>query len=280
MKRHGQISKHIRSPRSQPSLLYQRKREGDLEQCRNKIAWCQRKIAEGEQTSAVQAATIAGGGGYPVQRLLTHTLAEVEDCKRELLTYRELEKKLLAEIHALEHPPAAKVKERGMLQEALAVLLDSRSHVDAQIEAVAKKLRKLLPVRDSLNANIQETAKRLDFSPGTDLDLTRFLNLANSLPAESPASFDWLMNFLGRVSEKEPYIVGSAGAVLPETLADAGVYRPGETALLSKERAALLPSAESPARVPSPQEMEESVRQPEGIPVLGDNCEVVGFRPK
>jgi len=44
--------------------------------------------------------------------------------------------------------------------------------------------------------------------------------------------------------------------VLPETLADAGCYRPGECVLLSAKRAKLLPSDDAPKPVPGPVEME------------------------
>ena len=102
-----------------------------------------------------------------------------------------------------------------------------------------------------------ELAGRLEFAATTDFDAGRFAALLDSLPAELAAqSHDWVNAFFGQVSEKEFCTIGTKAAVLPETLACAGVFRRGESAYLSKAQIAKLPTDEASKPVPTPEEME------------------------
>jgi hypothetical protein len=265
----------IWSPRSQKSWLKQRELEAGLDRCRNKIAFCERRISEGKKTGEAQAATVVGGVSYAVQQLLTHTLSDVAERERELAVYRLHEASLQAEINVLAHPTFAKAAQRAKRQGALAALAVDRWEKDAVVDSALQKLRQALQERDALTTRMLEVAALLDFASDADFDAARFASLERSLPAEVLAqSHEWLNNFLGQASETELHTIGSAGAVLPETLADAGVYRPGDSVRLSEERARMLPSEEAARPVPTPAEMEASV-SPAG---QADSFPVSGFR--
>ena len=98
----------------------------------------------------------------------------------------------------------------------------------------------------------------LDFAPTADFDGARFTALFDSLPAElRRTSLDWVNWFLGQNGKKEPHTIGTKIAVLPETLACANVFRPGENVFLAQEEIAKLPSDEPIKPLPGPVEMEE-----------------------
>jgi hypothetical protein len=123
----------------------------------------------------------------------------------------------------------------------------------------------------------------IDFDPAADWDAGRFVALEAALPVEVFAqSRDWVSRFLGTEGEKKPYTVARAGALLPETLADSGVYYPGETAMLSQERAELLPHDEDLHPLPGPVEMEMQagniLTPTEHKPEEADSFPVSGFQ--
>jgi hypothetical protein len=270
------------APRSQKSLLRGLELEALREKCRKQIAFCERRIAEGREKSETQTAT-AAAGNYAIQRALSQTLEEIASKQRELSAYRQREKSLSAQIDVLAHPPARDKGARAKRQAQVAVLLVERYRRDGVAESKLLELVKVLQERAELTGKILGIAALLGFSATTDFDGARFAALADSLPTELLAkSRDWLDEFIGQGEGKQACTVGGAGAVLPETLADAGVYRPGETAWLSKQRAKLLPPNEEAKPLPGPVETEIAAGntfETEGQKPTGeDSFPVSGFR--
>lgn len=268
--------------RSQKSRLQQRNLEEARDKVRVQIAFCERRIAEERHISARQTET-ASSGKYAIQQALSATLAGIADYERMLAAYKEREKVLTAEIEELESPSAKEAAERAKHQAALASLAIERSAKDAAIDSVLQKLRDVLAVRASLTAKMVEVAALIDFDPTADWDAGRFAALEAALPVDVFAqSRDFVSRFFGMEGEKQPYTVGRAGALLPETLADSGVYRPGETAMLSQERAELLPPDEDSHPLLGPVEMEmlagNSFDAAERKPEEADTLPVSGFR--
>jgi hypothetical protein len=261
-------------------MLRQLELEAAQEKCRKQITFCERRISEGKKTSETQAAT-AADGSYAIQRALSHTLADVADRERELAAYRLREKSLQSQIDALAHPTAAQAAQRAKHQAALAALAVERWTKDAAVDSVMQKLRKLLEERAELTRKMAEIAALFDFAATADFDAGRFVALGDSLPIDLLAqSQSWLNDFFGQSSDKVSCTVGGAGAVLPETLSDSGIYRPGESVFLSKARAKMLSSDEEPKPLPGPVEMEEAAGNSLGRAVKktgDDDFPVSGF---
>ncbi len=248
--------KNIWSLRSQASWLKQLALEAAREKCRIQIAFVERKIAQGKETANRQTET-AAGGSFAIQQALKGTLADIADREREVAAYREREKSLSAQIQSLEHPTVEKAAKRAKNQGALAALAVERWTKDAAVDSALQKLLLVLQERAALTAKMLEIAVLLDFAATADFDAGRFAALLDSLPADLLAqSHAWLDRFFGQERDKEPHTIGRAGAVLPETLADCGVYRAGDCVFLSKERAKMLASDEGPRPLPGPVEME------------------------
>jgi hypothetical protein len=230
--------------------------EGTREKVRSQIVFCERRIAEGKKTAETQRKT-AAAGSYAIQRALSATLADVEERERLLGAYKGEEKALSIEIEALAHPTPAQAAQRRKHQATLAALAVERRSKDAVIDSVLQHLRKLLQGRAALTGKMMEVAALLDFAPSIDLDAARFATLLGAVPAELLAQGDdWLNTFFGQESDKQCYSIGRAGCRLPDTLADAGVYRSGEVAFLGKQRAKFLPVEDAPSHLPTPDEME------------------------
>jgi hypothetical protein len=273
MKARGkQAAKSIWSPRSQRSWLKQLELEGAREKVRKLIAFSERRITEGKEKAKTQTVT-AAGGSFAIQQALSSTLSDIANRERELSAYREREQSLTAEIDALT-PGAAQAAQRAKHQAALAALALKRYTQDAAVDSILQEPWKALQQRAALTSKMLEVAPMVDFAATTDFDLERFTALERALPTELLAqSHAWLEHFLGQEGEKEPYTIGSKGAVLPETLADSGVYRPGDCVYLSAERAKMLPCDDAPKALPTPEEMEASARpaisQDDSFPVSG-----------
>lgn len=258
-------------------------REAARERIRGLIAFNKRKISEGKQTSARQADTFSTTGSYAIRTAMHRTLADVEERERELPVYEEREKSLTAEIEAMSNPFPAQLAERAKHQDAVAALLIKRGTKDAALGALVPKVRKILKERAALTAEVRRIAALIDFAPDEAFDAGRFSALESVLPVDILASSrEWIASFLGiDEGEKKPYTVGRAGAVLPETLYDSGVYRPGEIVFLSKERAKMLPVDEEAKPLPGPVEMEiqagNSFQPTHRKPEEADSIPVSGF---
>jgi hypothetical protein len=261
-------------------MLRKRELEVEREKCRVQIAFAERRI--GEQKAVAERQTETALKGNPtIRQMLNKTLADIEERKRELGAFRTREAALTAQIDALEHPSAKEAQDRAKHQAALAALAVERGAKDAAIDSVLQRLRQRLEERSALTAKMEELALLIDLS--ADLDVGRYATLEASLPVDVFAqSREWGSRFFGTEGDKEPYTVGRGGAVLPETLNDCGVYRPGENVLLSKERAKLLPPDEASKVTPGPVEMEilagNNFNVTEHKPEEVDNFPVSGFR--
>ncbi len=272
----------IWSPRSQKSMLRQLELEAAQEKCRNQIAFAEKRIAQEKETAERQTATVADGNNFNIRQALNKTLADIEEREREVAAFRRREKSLQTEIEGLALSPA-QAAQRAKLQGELAALVMERFTKDAAIDAVLQKFRKALQERAALTAQMVELAGRLEFAATADFDAGRLAALLDLLPADlAPQSHDWVNWFFGQKSEKESYAIGAKVAVLPETLARAGVWRPGECVFLTKEEAAKLPSNEEPKPLPGPVEMETQagniLTPTEHKPEEPDTFPVSGFR--
>ncbi len=274
MKKSRKFAESIWSPRSQKSMLRQLELEAKLAKCRDQIAFSEKKIAQEKETAASQTAVTADGGSHNVRLAMSRTLAGIEERERELAAFREWEKSLQAQIRALA-PSSAEAATRARSQGEMAALVMKRFGGDAAIDVALGKLRTALQERAKLSAEIVKLAGDLEFAATADFDEGRFAALLNSLPADVAArSHDWVNWFFGQESAREPHAVGAKPLVMAETLASAGVFRPGETAMLTKAQIAKLPPDET-KHIPTPQEMEEAVTPPK--PAQADDFEVQGF---
>jgi hypothetical protein len=274
------IPKPAFSPCSQRSRLKLFELEAEREKVRSVIGFAEKRIAEGKKRQQTQVKTVIGGT-FAINAALSRTLADIEDREREIRAYQEHDAGLEAEISALENPPAAQLAERTKRQHNLAQLVRKRLEVDVLVDGLVQALKPVLDGRAAITARILEAAAQLDFSPDVDFDAARFAALAQALPAElTITSEKWVGAFLGEDLDRKPYTIGSVTAVLPETLASANVFRPGETAMLTAEQAAKLPSESTRKGLPTPQEMEESVRSVDGKPTEDDSFPVSGFIPR
>jgi hypothetical protein len=258
--------------------------EGLREKVRSQIVFCERRIGEGKKVAEQQRKT-AAGGSYVIQQALSATLADIEERERLVKVYKDEEKSLSVEIEALAHPTPAQAAQRRKHQAALAALAVERLRKDVAIDSVLQHLRKLLQGRATLTGKMQEVAGLLDFAATVDLDAARFAALLDALPAGVLAqSHDWLNTFFGQENDKQCYSIGRTGCTLPETLADAGIYRSGAVAFLGKQRAKFLPVEDAAAHVPSAAEVELAAGNrlmPAAAPPPGqadDDFPVSGFR--
>ncbi len=275
MKKSRKPTESIWSPRSQKSMLHQLELEAKLGKCREQIAFSEKKIAQEKETAASQTAVTTDGGSHNVRLAMNRTLAGIEERKRELAAFREREKSLQAQIRALALS-SAEAANRASLQGELAALVMKRFGIDAAIDAVVEKLRAAAQQRAELSAEIVRLAGRLEFAATADFDEARFAAILNSLPEDVAArSHDWVNWFFGQESARELHTVGAMRLIIAETLASAGVFRLGETAMLTRPQIANLPPDESAKRIPTPQEMEEAVAPVKPAP-MGD-LEVQGF---
>ena len=263
-------------------MLRQLELEAAQEKCRNQIAFAEKRIAQEKETAERQTATVADGNNFNIRQALNKTLADIEEREREVAAFRKREKALQEEINALALSPAQAVQ-RAKQQGELAALVMERFTKDAAIDAALQKFRTALQERAALTAQMIELAGRLEFAATADFDAGRFAALLDLLPADlASQSLDWVNWFFGQKCEKESFTIGAKVVVLPETLASAGVFRPGECAFLTKEDAAKLPSNEEPKPLPGPVEMETlagNVLTPiEHKPEEADTFPVSGFR--
>jgi hypothetical protein len=254
----------------------------ELEKCRGRIGYVQKRIAD-EREKGERQTERAVTGTFADQRALVRTLAEVAERDRELAAYQNREKALLAEIWALEHPSAKQRQERAKLQARCASEAMEQWHKDAAIDKILEQLLKALQERAGINARLIETALALGMAATVDLDGARFAALLDSLPADSLAgSRKWLDEFFDQAGAKEAHTIPAGGAVLPETLGDAGVYAAGDCVMLSKERPKLLPPAEPAKPLPGPVEMEAEAGNNMNLerekPKEDDSFPVSGFR--
>lgn len=257
--RRVKIQSPVWSPRSQKSVLHQLELEAALEKCRKQITFTEKRIREWKEKAESQMQNITERTSPVIRQGFHRTLVGIDELERELAAFRKREKSLQAEIKALALSPAQATL-RARLQGELAALVMERFAKDRAIDSALRKLRRVLQERAALTAKMVKIAGDLEFAATADFDAGRFVALLDSLPVDLAAqSHDWVNWFFGQESEKEPHTVGSKVAVLPETLASCGVFRPGETVYLTKAQAAKLPSDESAKPVPTPEEMEASV---------------------
>jgi len=277
-------SRSIWSPRSQKSVLRELALETALQKCRDQITFCERRITEQKDVAKQQTQTVTEGASFAIRQALSHTLEDIESRERELAAFREREKTLQAEISALT-PSAHDADLRALDQASLATLVIERFSKDAAIDRLLQKVRRLLQERADMTGEMAKLATRLEFAESADFDGRRFAALLDSIPAElAGQSHDWVEEFLGQSSGKEPCVIGKSVAVLPETLASAGVFRPGETVYMTKAQIAQLPTDEGMKSLPGPEEMEAVAGNrlaslPQPTP-QEDSIEVSGFLVK
>jgi len=215
------------SPRSQRSVLEEDRLQGNLGKIDDLIQHTERKIAELEKDKARTLKRIPTGKVDQV--FLSRTLADLEDNRRKLAAYKEERasaEKVIAQLAPTSGALAARAKE----QQRLAQLAAERLEKDRQVNDLVGSLRQALQERTILTATMKESIATLDFAADDGLlDAQRFDELVVSLPedllARSEDQNGW---FLGKQKNVKPYIVRARRLVIPETLANHGVYRLGD----------------------------------------------------
>jgi hypothetical protein len=159
--------------------------------------------------------------------------------KRDLLAAcQEQSREIQAEIEQLIPSPTAQ-KTRADRQREFARLCAERLEGDHRADRELGDLCGSLMDRAALSTKMREYASVLELSTGQDqLDTRRFEDLAASLPVELSASSErWAARFLGKQKLVRSYVVREDRLVLPETLAESGMFYFGERVELTEEQA-------------------------------------------
>lgn len=220
------------SPHSQRSIKRQCELEDEIAEFEKLVTYEERRLAEADQSRTRQARLVTTG--QPIYtRNLNDSLAEIEQRKGKILTFKETIAGLRKEIESLQLSPS-QAAERAGRQAELARLATSRMMDDAGIDAAIEKLLGLLAARAELTARMVKLAGEIDFS-GNDFDTARFDALAAALPgAMQLESRRWVKWFLGSEEDGLPCRIRRKFESFPETLAAAHYYRKDEEVLLTK----------------------------------------------
>jgi len=228
------------SVRSQRSYLEEHRLRQELANCESGIAASERKVKELEkQKAACLNRTFADSPGYSIANLPS-TVAALEDEKRCLSAFEEHRASLLSQIHDHVEVTPSEEEARTAQQERFAAMAAERLERDRKIDSAVAALSGMLQERAKLSARMAEacSAIELDFN---DYVSERFDSLLASPPdGLAEASEAWTARQFGERGRAKPYIVRDDCLLVPETLAHSGVYRFGETILLTDAEAAEL----------------------------------------
>jgi hypothetical protein len=171
---------------------------------RDLIAFAEKKIAHGRETSETQTRTVVRGSSYAISQALSESLADIANREREVKAYQEHSLALQAEIEGLALTPKEAARRRA-LQGALTVLTTERFEKDQQTGCALQGLKEILQERALITGRMRDLAAKLDFGPEADFDEARFASLCESLPDEVAAtSEEWVKWFTGRDTPKDP----------------------------------------------------------------------------
>ena len=234
MKFFGRVAQKAWSPRSQRSLVDQWQLEKQVKNCEQIILYCMEGINELEKQKAWQLGK-AGRQQDFSGFYLPATLNALEEKRRELRIYEEHKTSIQSAIEKSKVPD----EERAKKQPVLAELASKRLEKDCQMDCALKELRRLLEERAEFTAQMLQVAREIDLTLSEDMfDETRFERFFSLLPIDlAVVSEHWLARFFGDPEDREKYIVQDEIIVLPETLANAGAYRCGDSIKLTKEQA-------------------------------------------
>jgi len=234
------------SARSQRSYLEEHRLRQELANCESGIAASERKVEELEKLKAAQLnRTFAESPGYSIAHLPS-TVAALEDEKRCLSAFQEHRASHLSQIHDHVEVTPTEEEARTAQQERVAAMVAERLERDRKIDSAVAALKTMLQERAKLSARMAEacSAIELDFN---DYVSERFDSLLASLPdGLAEASEAWKARQFGERVRAKPYIVRDDCLVVPETLAHSGVYRFGETILLTDAEAGELLRVDRP----------------------------------
>lgn len=260
------------APRSQASILRQEELETKRARLQVWVRNVKEEIAELEKRRDSVAKSKLEGEAW-AWRSLEAFIAELR-AKRDLLEIHEGQLREVEAGIAACTPTPDDAAARQENQQALAALAEERLGLDADVDAALNTLRSLLEQRGELRSRMTQRAQALELD--LDLDQERFDALAASLPEKMERrSRTWAERFLGRPA-KPVRAFARGRVVVPETLAQAGIYSLGDELVLSEEEFAELrrtdrpaPTTEAPWRcqprgVFTPAEYEEAQREAEG----------------
>jgi hypothetical protein len=232
------------SPRSQRSLLEERRLEGERQTIDKAIASIARRIEEAEhdKARALKAARIGRGDQVVLGRIVEY----LEDKTRVLKAYQEERAAIERQIGRMGQANPEELAKRTERQGHAAKLAAERLKLDERIQGALQALRHSLEERREFTAKLARTANEIELE--ADLDSRRFEALLAALPenvyAESERWVDW---FTAQGKLAKTYVAVSADLTFPESLAYAGVCRFGDQVQLADEQAARLLEDEYPA---------------------------------
>jgi hypothetical protein len=224
------------SPRSQHSMLAEKKLRDLLQMAQAAVASTERKVSELEGVVERLTGRVATFGDIKFQEGLDLALAQLATVRARIEPYKAEAARLEAEIQALQ-PSQVEIEDRHERQREFASLAGERLEYDREAERLVKELRSILRTRSELTTAMATSAKLFDLADDA-LDASRVEKLLDSLPESiMPQSERWYGLFFGNSKTEISYVVIADSLVLPETFSSNGLLSFGDRVQLTEEGA-------------------------------------------
>jgi hypothetical protein len=224
------------SPRSQHSMLAEKKLRDALQRAQAAVASTERKVSELEGVVERLTGRVATFGDIKFQEGLDLAIAQLATVRARIEPYKAEAARLEAEIQALQ-PSQVEIEDRHERQREFASLAGERLEYDREAERLVKELRSILRTRSELTTAMATSAKLFDLADDA-LDASRVEKLLDSLPESiMPQSERWYGLFFGNSKTEISYVVIADSLVLPETFSSNGLLSFGDRVQLTEEGA-------------------------------------------
>ena len=226
------------SPRSQHSMLAEKKLRAALQRAQAAVASTEQKVSELEGTVARLTGRVATFGDFKFQQGLDLAIAKLATVRARIDPYKAEVARLEAEIQALQ-PSQVEIEARHEGQREFASLASERLEYDREADRLVKELRTVLRTRSELTTAMGAAAELFDLEILNDaLDASRVEKLLDSLPESIlPQSERWHRLFFGNSKTETTYVVIGDSLVLPETFSSNGLLSFGDRVQLTEEDA-------------------------------------------
>jgi hypothetical protein len=226
------------SPRSQHSMLAEKKLRDLLQMAQAAVASTERKVSELEGVVERLTGRVATFGDFKFQAGLDLAIAQLATVRARIEPYKAEAARLEAEIQALQ-PSQVEIEARHERQRVFASLACERLEYDRKAELLVKELRTVLRTRSEMAAAMGAGAELFDLEILNDaLDASRVEKLLDSLPESIvPQSERWYGLFFGNSKTETTYVVIADSLVLPETFSSNGLLSFGDRVQLTEEDA-------------------------------------------
>jgi hypothetical protein len=226
------------SPRSQHSMLAEKKLRADLQRAQAAVASTGEKVSELAGSVARMTSRVATFGDIKFQEGLDLAIAQLATVRARIDPYKAEVARLEAAIQALQ-PSQVEIEARHEGQREFASLASERLEWDREAERLVKELRTVLRTRSELTTAMAASAELFDLPVlNNALDASRVEKLLDSLPESiMPQSERWYGLFFGNSKTETAYIVIADSLVLPETFSSNGLLSFGDRVQLTEKDA-------------------------------------------